>query len=388
MRLNRPLNICFVTQQYGKVRSGIGIHSRLMVNGLIKRGHKVTVICPNKNVRQKKGIRFIFVKKSGLDPTAGSWLSLSYRFSKEINKLQKREKFDIIHFTDAREALFCSKETPIVGNMNDVYYAMASKNPFFYKKYYYYDWIKRYFYYNLVRFLEKKALRKLSAIICNSRFVKLTLNKKYNLPNNKLHVVCKSIDPSRFTKKSRIKKGNFPVILFVGGNYQRKGLPLIIKASPKIIEKYPSAKFYVVGEDPNENKMKKLCEKQGVKSNFVFLGFVPNERLINYYKIADIFVMPSLVEAFGVVFLEAMACAVPVMGSKIGGTKELIKDGVNGFLVNPYDAEQLSKKMLEILENKKLRNKFVQAGKKTVKKFNKEVMVKKTLSIYKLILKR
>ena len=175
MKLNKPLNICLVTQQYGEVRSGIGIHARIMVEGLIRAGHKVTVICPNGSIKQKKGVNFVFVKKCLIDPSAGKWLSLSYKFSKKIKELQKDKKFDIIHFTDARESLFCSKNLPVIGNMNDVYYAMASKNPFFYKRYYY-DWLKRYLYYNLVKFLEKRALHKLSAIICNSKFVKLTLN--------------------------------------------------------------------------------------------------------------------------------------------------------------------------------------------------------------------
>ena len=104
--------------------------------------------------------------------------------------------------------------------------------------------------------------------------------------------------------------------------------------------------------------------------------------VIEKLKRASIYVMPSLREGFGITFLEAMACGTPVIGGNVGGIKELIKDGENGFLVNSGDCKDLMNKISIILDNDLIREKFINNGFETVRNFSVKNMVDKTLKVY------
>lgn len=378
------MKICLVTQQYREIKSGVGVYATIMVDNLSSCGYKVTVIMPPSRVR-RENVGFVFAPPSRFDPTPNKWLSFSYNAARRFKQLN--EHFDVVHFTDAKEALFFPfGEVPMVGNVNDCYLAMASKNPLYYRKFYPADWIKRYFYYNLARILEKRALSRLKKLISNSRFVSAELGKLYDIHQDKFSVIHKSIDLARFKAHLRDKKEKRSVILLVGGNFQRKGLPLLIKAAPLILEQYPSAQFYAIGNDPNVHKMIKLCRKEGVDKAFRFLGQVSNEAIGDYYRLADVLVMPSLVEAFGVVFLEAMASGTPVIGSKVGGTKDLIEHDKNGFLVDPSNSDELADYVLRLLNDDELRARIIGEGYKTVRNHNMNRMLDETVEFYDKLL--
>ncbi|MCK5084568.1 MAG: glycosyltransferase family 4 protein, partial [Candidatus Pacebacteria bacterium] len=113
-----------------------------------------------------------------------------------------------------------------------------------------------------------------------------------------------------------------------------------------------------------------------------FKGARTNKYVIEKMKRSSLYVMSSLGEGFGITFLEAMAHGTPVIGGNVGGTKELIKNGENGFLVNPGDYKDLADKISIILDNDLIREKFIKNGSETAKNFSVERMVEKTLEIY------
>ena len=379
-----PLKICIITQQYGNIWSGAGTYATLLIDSLAKKGHVVTVICPTDSVIEKKeNINFLMVKKPKLDPT---WISISYNFSKKLKQLGKK-RFDIIHFTDAREALFYSKsETPVVGSMLDYYFTVANKNPLYYKKYYN-DWFKRYLYYNFGKAIEQKALFNLNVILPVCQHISNKLQIVYKIPANKLRVVYNGIDIEKFKASHKMyQKPDYPIILFIGTNFQRKGLPHLIKSSPQVIKELPTVQFYVIGKDPNTEKLKKLCTTLNVENNFKFLGHIKYQDLPFYYEIADVFVMPSLIEGFATVFMEAMASGTLVIGGNVGGTKELINHGKNGFLVEKDDVDQLAAYILESVRDKDLKALLINEGYKTVENFNIQITVANILNVYADIL--
>ncbi len=97
--------------------------------------------------------------------------------------------------------------------------------------------------------------------------------------------------------------------------------------------------------------------------------------------------MPSLIEAFGIVFLEAMAAGIPVIGSNTGGIPELVKDGENGFLVDPDNHIELTQKILKLLNDDALRTSFINSGFQCVKNYSADKMVSDTIAIYQKIQK-
>ncbi len=383
----RRLRICLVSQQLAEVKSGIGVYTRNIARKLIADGHSVTLICPQERASVDiEGLHLQLVSGQGTGASHIRWITLSRRFGRALLALRQRQRFHLVHFTDAREALFCAlKDIPTVGNMNDYYFAAAPHSPWAFKADYV-DWPIRWAYYNAVHFLERRALAKLTVVICNSQHTREALATAYRLPPERLRVVFKSIDVSQYAFRPRRLGDGDPYILFIGGNVQRKGLPTLIRAAPKILAVLPQAEFVIVGDNQNLSAMKALCREYGVEQSFRFLGWQSQSQIQEHYHRAGLFVMPSLIEAFGVVFLEAMASGVPVIGARVGGTKELIQDGVNGLLVEPRDHRGLAENILFLLQNEEPRQQLIRNGRETVKRYGVERMLQETYLLYRDVL--
>ena len=379
----KKLNICYLTQQYGNFASGVGTYSTNLINLVSEYGHKVTVICPKEKKKEfiDPTVKLIEIKRKKLDPSHGNWFTLSFQFFLELKKLIKKEKIDIIHFTDARECLFYNffrknKNIFTIGTMHDYIFMKAKHNPFFYKKLYN-DWIRRYIYYNSVNVLERRCLSKIDFMVCVSGFVKERLVSCYNVKEINTAVIYNGINFEISKSKNKEK-----TILIIGSNLQRKGIITLFKAFAKLQSKYSDLRIIAIGQDINQKYLEKLSRKIDITERVEFKGRRSNKYVIEKLKRASIYVMPSLGEGFGITFLEAMACGTPVIGGNVGGIKELIKDGENGFLVNSGDCKDLMNKISIILDNDLIREKFINNGFETVRNFSVKNMVDKTLKVY------
>ena len=326
-----------------------------------------------------EGMDFIPVSPSKYDLTHGGWYSLSYAYAEVIKNINA----DIIHFTDARESHAYKGKIPAIGTLHDDYFARHRWNPFYYKDDYV-DWIKRWLYYSFVTLTERKAMQKLAGLTANSNATAETVSKAYDIPRGKIKTIylgmnldCVPIDDQ--LEKERLHR---PIMLLVGGNVQRKGLPVILKTMPALLKEIPELILQVIGKNQNIGRMKKLAGKLGVMDSVEFIGWIPPEKIKTYYRKASVFVMPSLMEGFGLVFLEAMAQGLPVIGGNVGGTLELIKDGKNGFLVNPGDVSTLGVKIRKFLTNLELRRRVIENSYSTVQKYPAQKMVDNTIDLY------
>ena len=375
-------HIVICTQQFNNYWSGLGAYSIHLTKGLVKSGMQVTVVSPGDSM-DTEGIDFITVSPSKYDLLHGGWYSLSYAYAEVIKTINA----DLIHFTDARESYAYKGHIPTIGTLHDYYFARHNWNPVYYK-YDYVDWIKRWLYYSFGTLTERKALRRLTGLTANSNATAETVSKAYNIPSEKIKTIylgldleCVSIDDQ--LEEERLQR---PKLLLIGSNVQRKGLPVILKTMPELIKEIPGVTLQVIGENQNISRMKKLADKLGVMEYVEFMGWVPPPKIITFYRKASIFVMPSLMEGFGLVFLEAMAQGLPVIGGNVGGTAELIKDGENGFLVNPGDIETLGEKIRLLLVNLNLRRLLIKNGYYTVQKYSANKMVNNTIELYDKLL--
>ena len=377
-----------MTQQYKNVISGVGLHATNLTKALIKEGHTITLLLPEDQAPQLSlpNLTVVTVKKPRFSQSQARWLSLSFSFNAALRKLEAQDRFDLIHFTDARESFFCAPNAPMIGHVNDTYSAEL-KTPLDYRKNYP-DWLMRWLYYSAVHFLESRKLQRLKLIVANSHFTAETIAKAYPKIASKVRHCYKSVDIARYqqvreTREAAPPDPNQPVILFVGSNMYRKGVPDLIKAATGVIKKHPKAKFVIVGNDKSIELLKRLCSALRVDQNFEFAGWRSQEDLLGYYQQATVFAMPSLTEALGVAFLEAMAAGVPVIGTDVGGIPEIIQHGFNGLLVPVKSPLFITEAINQLLADDSLRKRLAKNACITLSKFDVSSMMECTLKLYR-----
>ena len=177
-------------------------------------------------------------------------------------------------------------------------------------------------------------------------------------------------DPSKVNAfRSELKIGSEPLILSVGRLVHRKGQDKLITAMPKILAKRPDTKLLFIGQGPRKAKLDSLVAKYGIEDSVIFLGSIAYADLPKYLNAADLFVMPSRsrlmgleVEGLGIVYLEASACALPVIAGSSGGAPDALLDGKTGYVVDGMDIDQIANRVLSLIDSPKLAKEMGEAG--------------------------
>jgi len=177
-------------------------------------------------------------------------------------------------------------------------------------------------------------------------------------------------DPSKVNAvRAELKIGSEPLILSVGRLVHRKGQDKLITAMPKILAKWPDAKLLLIGQGPRKAKLDSLVAKYGIEDSVIFLGSIAYADLPKYLNAADLFVMPSRsrlmgleVEGLGIVYLEASACALPVIAGSSGGAPDALIDGKTGYVVDGMDINQIANRVLSLIDNSKVAKEMGEAG--------------------------
>ncbi len=128
-----------------------------------------------------------------------------------------------------------------------------------------------------------------------------------------------------------------------------KGVDVTIRALPSIVQSYPDVKYLVIGRGDDQPRLTQLAQDLGVGDRVIFAGFVPTEDLVEHYRLADAYVMPSQ-EGFGIVYLEAMACGIPVLAGDADGSADPLQDGKLGWPVPHRDPDAVATACIEIIE--------------------------------------
>lgn len=192
------------------------------------------------------------------------------------------------------------------------------------------------------------------------------------------------IDLGKF-RLQEIKKTQ-KIVLFVGRLSPQKGIEYFVKAA-QIIKKElkEKIKFVVITNTLSIKGIKGKYADLIKKNKIELYRSISSNEIVKFYQKADVLILPSLSEAFGLVLLEAMACGTPVVASRVGGVPNVVKDGVVGFLVLPRNPQAIAQKTLKILTNEELRKKMRKNCLEWVKNFSWEKVAQQYLEIYKKI---
>ena len=224
--------------------------------------------------------------------------------------------------------------------------------------------------------------------INESRFLGKYRDKIVVIPNG---INVEDFDISYSREECRKKLGlpiNKNIILFVGNLILYKGPDVLVKAMPNILKKVSDTELIFVGSGRMKNELEELSKKRDVEKYVKFAGFIEDSLKPLYYKAADVFCLPSTMstESFGIVNLEAMACSVPIVASKIGGVPDVVKDGRNGLLVPQGDSEALADAIIYLLENEDIRERMGKNGRKKVENYSWEKIAEETERLYEVVL--
>ena len=187
------------------------------------------------------------------------------------------------------------------------------------------------------------------------------------------------------------------VVLFVGRIEPLKGVDTLIRAMScyRFQEKTPPVYLVIIGGDPNASpeamsaemaRLQQLCRDLCMDRMVVFLGKRGQDTLPYYYSAAEVLVMPSHYESFGMVALEAMACGTPVIASQVGGLAFLVQDGVTGYHIPDGDSDALCEKLLGLIDNHELRRQMGLQASQYASEYAWENIAQKIITVYQNLL--
>ncbi|MBE6512453.1 MAG: glycosyltransferase family 4 protein [Methanobrevibacter olleyae] len=346
---------------------GVGVHIHTLSRKLVNEGHEVYVITyPHKDIKDIDGIHVIGTKGVNIPGLRGFFFAINAK--RELKKLIERENIDIIHghyllpagWASVKAGKSTHTKTYVTSHGSDMFET--------YKKQ------------KFTRPLINKVLKDADVVLAVSNALKDEIIKT-NIPNieQKTRLHWNSIDVTKFKtteeNKDKFKKElvqefsidpNKPIILFVGNIIKRKNVGLLIEAKK---EMSVEANLVIVGDGPLSKELKEKYEKEHDEGNLDNVYFTGSRKDVeDIIPSCDLLVLPSFSESFGLVLIEALSCGKPVIGSDVGGIKEIITEDV-GLLIDPNDPSDLAKSIDRILSDEELMEKFKSNARNRAKDF-------------------
>jgi glycogen(starch) synthase len=232
-------------------------------------------------------------------------------------------------------------------------------------------------------------------VICCSDYMISHVRWAFGLPADKLIMVPNGVNFEAYANERKEDLTQFrnrfaltqeKIVLFVGRLVFEKGAHVLVSAVPKVLEKI-DAKFVIVGNGYMRDQLSDLVQKMGLAHKVMFTGFVDDETLRRLQKSADVSVVPSLFEPFGIVALEAMAAGSPVVVSDTGGLSEIVSHEVDGMKVYAGNPDSLSWGITRVLTDEGLANRLrANAYRKVQEKYNWDTIARQTETVYESVL--
>ena len=219
---------------------------------------------------------------------------------------------------------------------------------------------------SVLQWVQRWALNGASYLFTISQFSKEVL-LKFELDSNRIGIQFPGVSAvfleANDVDVNRVKlelglPDDAILLLTVGRLTERKGVDKVLSALPIVMAAFPNVHYLIAGSGQDEYRLRNLAAELDVANRVRFLGDVPHDRLVRYYRACDLFILANRasgcgdVETFGIVFIEANACGKPVIGGRNGGTADAIDDGRSGLLVNPNDENDIADAIRRVLRDR------------------------------------
>ncbi len=359
------MNILFLTTHLNT--GGISSYLYTLTKNLLSRGHRVFIASSGGDLLgdfTQLGavhLRCPILTKSELDPRI--YFSL-VRLARFINQ----HKIDLIHSQ--------TRVTQVMGQILKF-------------------WLKKPYLSTCHGYFKPRLSRLLfpcwgDKVIAISQPVFTHLNKDFRVSSDKIILVSHGIDLSLFPRRDEAAKlknrlqyhlDDRPLIGIIARLSDVKGHDVLISAMPEILKDIPQAKLLIIGEGRRETFLKNQVQRLGLEKQILFYPIV--NQTAEMLSILDVFVMPSLQEGLGLSVMEAQACGLPVVASRVGGLPYLIQDGRTGLLVEPNNPKQLAEAVVSLLKDPWKAQRMGMASRGWIEKeLSLEKMMTQTIEVY------
>lgn len=362
------MNIVLVSQEYPPetAKGGIGTQTYMKAHGLSRLNFDVTVISRSLDNQRYEytddSVKVIRVPNTSMAiyTEPADWLTHSYAVAVELSALHSLKKIDLIDFPEWG----CEGYIHLINQSqwNHIKTVIHLHGPLIMLSHTL-GWpaINSLFYQTGIH-MEKTCLQLADAIFTSSHCSADWCVKHYGVDSHNIPRLHTGIDTNHFSPKN-IAKSERPTIIFVGKIVPNKGVELLFEAACILTRDFPDLllKIYGRGDINIINKLQKEATARGVQGLVDFPGYIEQKDLPDQLSQAHVFAAPSQYEGGpGIVYLEAMACGLPVIACKGSGAAEVVKDQFNGILINPEDLDALTKALRELLmdnnKNRKMGN--------------------------------
>ncbi|MCP5035411.1 MAG: glycosyltransferase family 4 protein [Actinomycetia bacterium] len=177
---------------------------------------------------------------------------------------------------------------------------------------------------------------------------------------DRLHIVHCGVRPDDLSTVEHQGLGR--ELLFVARLAEVKGVPVLLEAMALVAKTHPDAHLTIVGDGPERARFEQVAHQLGVDGKVTFAGYQAQAEVSARLAEADVFVLPSYAEGVPVTLMEAMGSALPVVATQVGGVSELVEEGVSGYIVRPGDPDALAGRLIALLGDHRLRQRFGDAG--------------------------
>ena len=373
-----------------RVVGGIARHCEGLAKALVQQNHEVhlfTLDFPGSpNYEEMDGVKVYRTSTELGHPNFLTWVLLFNHFlTKRMADVSRSVDFDVIHVHDWLAAFsgitfkhYLKKPMVLTVHSTEIGRAQGLRSPDSFS----------------INGIEWWATYEADRVIVCSQSMKNEIGGHFNLPLDKVDVIPNAIDPTKyqtFVDRGAVRQRygvgyGEKLILCVGRLVPQKGIEYFIRAIPSIAKRYPEAKFIIVGEGWSRDILEAEARASGQGRKIQFTGFASDKEVINLMTSADVLVVPSVYEPFGIVALEGMASGVPVVASQVGGLSEVIEHNRTGLFVYPRSPESIAWGIDRVLSDPDHAKWLTENAKEKLHKaYSWEAVAMKTVEVYRKV---
>lgn len=388
------MRICFITRGFTPpLKSLMNAQVQELAKNLAILGHTVEIISPL-NLDKPYAIHGVYVPRKDVLSQALNEVLFGFTSSINVKKLLNQKIVDIIHYYSPLPAFLSKFYNNTNQNMHiPSFFECGTPVP----KVARYSTNTSQFLFNKISLaLHSQAMKEVDKIIVNSNYLKSILYKYFNINQSKMEVVPVGVNPSlciphkEHIKLKRECNLNEDIIIDVAAILPLKNQLSLIKCIPSIIKEHPNAKFIFIGPILSYKyyvKIQKFIHSHNLMEKIIFTGEVTHKQVMQYYAIADVVVFPSVVEGCPRALLEAMSCSKPSVVYSMGFNKELAKKGNEFVFVKPFDNEDMSNAIINLLSDYETSKMLGQRARNTVLQyFDWKIVATEVIKLYESII--